>query len=193
MREDDRDDDALDADDLALVAKIKALPHEGTEPDWQALEAAIRAEVGDQAPKSPVSWRPRGAREARPPWWRNWRWIVPVWALATTAVIALVVVGRDRPIEHEASVVGPSRLDAGVVEVPAAPAREAMWLDGQAVELDDVEGSALDEIDGEARAAMAPEGDATGGILPLADYGWLDALDDDALVAAESWLNRKRS
>ena len=40
MREDDVPE--LDANDRALVTKLKDLPPEGTEPDWQALEAAIR-------------------------------------------------------------------------------------------------------------------------------------------------------
>ena len=173
-----REDDQLDSEDRALVAKLEELPPEGTEPDWQELEAAIRAEVGDDAPR---------------PWWRNWRWIVPVWALATTAVVALLVMRSGKPVEQH-SVVGPSRLDAGVVEPPAPGAAvNAMWLDGEAVELDDVNGAALDELDGEARAALAPEGDVTGGILPVADYGWIDTLDDEALVAAEDWLKRKRS
>jgi len=173
-----REDDPLDADDRALVAKLKELPPEGSEPDWQALEAAIRAEVGDDAPR---------------PWWRNWRWIVPVWVLATTAVVALLVMRGGKPVEHQA-VVGPGRLDAGVVESPApAAATSAMWLDGEAVELDNVDGSALDELDGEARAALAPEGDVTGGILPVADYGWIDTLDDEAVGVAEDWLKRKRS
>jgi hypothetical protein len=172
-----REDDQLDADDKALVAKLKALPPDGTEPDWQVLEAAIRAEVGEDAPR---------------PWWRNWRWIVPVWALGTTAVIAFVLL-RGSHVEQTAST-RPAQLDAGAHdEGPAAPAREAMWLDGEVVELDDVSGSALDELDGPARAALAPEGGVTGGILPVADYGWIDTLDDEALVAAEDWLARKKS
>ncbi|HEY5927069.1 MAG TPA: hypothetical protein VIV11_35520 [Kofleriaceae bacterium] len=173
MREDD-----LEPEDRALVAKLKQLPPEGNEPDWQQLEASIRAEVGDRAPR---------------PWWRNWRWIVPVWALATTAVIALLVLRDSDPVEHHA-VIGPTRLDAGVVETPAPPApTAALWLDGEVVELDEVAESTLDELDGEARAALAPEGDVTGGILPVADYGWVDALDEEALVAAEDWLKRNRS
>lgn len=170
MREDD-----LDTEDRALVSKLRELPPEGNEPDWQELEAAIRAQVGAEAPQ---------------PWWRNWRWIVPVWALATTAVIALVVLRSSTPAHHA---VAPSHFDAGVTEPPAAASTDVMWLDGELVELDDVPGSALDELDGAARAALAPEGDVTGGILPVADYGWIDELDDEALVAAEDWLKRKRS
>jgi len=192
MREDDAPE--LDADDRELVARLKELPPEGTEPDWQELEAAIRGEVGDQAPRPPASQRPWAARDARRPWWRNWRWIVPVWALATTAVIALVVMrGKHEPEQH---VIGPSMFDAGV---PSAPEQAmtttttALWLDGEAVQIDDVFGSALDELDGAARAALAPDDDISSGILPVADYGWLDTLDDEALVAAEDWLNRKRT
>ena len=173
MREDD-----LDPEDRALVAKLRELPPEGTEPDWQQLEAAIRAEVGDQAPR---------------PWWRNWRWIVPVWALAMTTVIAVVILRSDNPVEHQA-LTSTERLDAGIAEPAAPPApTSALWLDGELVELDEVSEATLDDLDGEARAALAPEGDVTGGILPVADYGWIDALDDEALVAAEDWLKRNRS
>ncbi|HEX5058371.1 MAG TPA: hypothetical protein VFV99_03380 [Kofleriaceae bacterium] len=177
MREDESPE--LDADDRALVAKLKDLPSEGTEPNWQELEAAIRAEVGDQAPR---------------PWWRNWRWIVPVWALATTAVIALVVMCSNHEPERQAVV--PAVFDAGVPSAPeqAEPTTTtALWLDGEAVQLDDVPGSALDELDGEARAALTPDDDVSNGILPATDYGWLDTLDDEAMVAAEDWLNRKRT
>jgi hypothetical protein len=161
MREDD-----LDADDRELVAKLQQLPPEGVEPDWQALEAAIRAEVGDDPPR---------------PWWRNWRWIVPVWALAMTTAIALLVLRSDEPVEHEAVAPG---FDAGVVEEqpPPAAATTAMWLDGEMVEVDD---AALEQLDAEARAALEPDEDVSGGILPVADYGWIDSLDDEAIVRAE--------
>jgi hypothetical protein len=172
MREDDHQ--PLDDDDRALVAKLRQLPPEGVEPDWQALEAAIRAEVGDQAPR---------------PWWRNWRWIVPVWALATTAVVALLVLRSDKPIEHQAVV--PARSDAGVSEEHPPAATAVMWLDGEMVEIGETD--ALDEIDAEARAALAPDPDVTGGLLPVSDYGWIDSLDDEAIARAEDWLKRKRS
>src|SRR3954454_2205349 len=92
----------LDDQDRELIAKLRALPPEGVEPDWQKLEAAIRAEVGDEAPR---------------PWWRNWRWIVPIWALATTAAVALLV-ARDHPIEKTAPTMP---LTSMHVETPAAP------------------------------------------------------------------------
>src|SRR3954469_9978333 len=89
MRNEDDLDNQLDDDDRALIAKLKALPPEGKEPDWQQLAASIRAEVGDAAPA---------------PWWRNWRWIVPVWALATTAVVTLVVTHGHGQAAHDQAI-----------------------------------------------------------------------------------------
>jgi hypothetical protein len=177
-----RDDD-LDPDDRALVARLRALPPEGNEPDWHELEAAIRAEVGDHVD---------AARHSRP-WWRNWRWIVPVWALATTAAVALLVTRGGPPAEPE--VVRGAARDAGAAPEPAQPEAEpvALWLDGDVVEIGEVPAAALDELDGEARAALAPDDDVSDGILPVADYGWIDTLDDAAVVAAEDWLKRNKS
>lgn len=179
MREDDELPE-LDGEERALIDKLRDLPPEGEEPDWQKLEAAIRAEVGDAAPR---------------PWWRNWRWIVPVWLLATTAVVALLVMRRPEPhvttaTRHDAGVFTPSQAPAPAAE-PAAV--NAMWLDGQAIELDDVSGAALDELDGAARAALRPDDESSGGILPATDYGWIDSLDDDSVARVDEWLKRKRS
>src|SRR5689334_14114377 len=161
MREDD-----LEPEDRDLIAKLKELPPEGEEPDWQALEAAIRAEVGDDAPR---------------PWWRNWRWIVPVWALATTAAVALLVVRNHAPEQQAvlvpgdaARLVAPVPVEPVAAEPAHAAAPTALWLDGEMVEVDEVPGSALDDIDGDARAALAPDTDVSGGILPVTDYGWID-------------------
>ena len=74
----------------------------------------------------------------------------------------------------------------------AAPAT-ALWLDGQLVELDDVPGAALDELDADVRRVLGPSDDVTGGILPVADYGWIDTLDDEAIARADDWLKRKKS
>jgi len=163
--------DDLDGEDRALIQQLRELPPEGNEPDWQALEAAIRAEVGDDAPR---------------PWWRNWRWIVPVWALATTAAVALIV------LHHHPE---PSRtvLRDPPVAAPPAPPAHAMWLDGEALDLDDIDEPALDTLDGDARAALDPDDDVTGGLLPILDYAWIDSLDESAIDRAETWLQRKRS
>src|SRR4051812_39433380 len=47
----------------ALLDQLRALPHEGSEPDWVAMERSIRQAVGDAVPR---------------PWWRNWRWLAPL-------------------------------------------------------------------------------------------------------------------
>ena len=99
---------SLGREDRALVAKLRALPPEGDEPDWQKLEAAIRAEVGDEAPR---------------PWWRNWRWLVPLGRSPTTAALAFVVIGRrtvDETVEHARTVRRCARRVA-----PPAPQRGA--------------------------------------------------------------------
>jgi hypothetical protein len=75
-------------------------------------------------------------------------------------------------------------------EPPASAAAAApllVWLDGNAVEVEDVEPGALpDEI--------ATEDDsAASGLLPAADLGWVDQLDDSALERAESWLAKRKS
>jgi hypothetical protein len=176
-------DDELDPEERALVARLRALPPEGNEPDWHELEAAIRAEICEQV---------GAARQSRP-WWRSWRWIVPVWAVATTAALALLVTRSGAPAEPQRT--RATVPDAGGAHDPARPAPEpiALWLDGEVVELDDVPTSALDELDGDARAALAPDDAVSAGILPVADYGWIDTLDDDAVVAAEDWLKRNKS
>src|SRR3954470_12789703 len=117
---------STDAADDALVAKLRALPAEGGEPDWRKLEAAIRAEVAPLA--MPM------------PWWRNWRWLVPIGAMAATAAIVLVVAmrhGEGRPSvaltsTHDASVVMPGEplgTDPANAVARNGTNAPAMWLD----------------------------------------------------------------
>src|SRR5215467_11575933 len=73
-----RDDAELRGDAEAtrgMLDQLRALPHEGVEPDWNKLESAIRDAVGPTVPR---------------PWWRNWRWLAPIGAFAATAAIAIV-------------------------------------------------------------------------------------------------------
>lgn len=167
----------LDEEDLALVGKLRALPPEGVEPDWQKLEAAIHAEVGDEAPR---------------PWWRNWRWIVPIWALATTAAVALLVM-RDQRVDN--TVMPPTPVMSKHVETPAPTATpatpgeaSAMWLDGEMVELEGVDETSFEPLDDSARAALdLDEPDDS------FDLHWIDELDDRAMDSVEQWLMHKRS
>jgi hypothetical protein len=154
-----------DEGDDEIIAKLKALPPEGQEPDWQKLEAAIRARVGDRAPTV---------------WWRNWKWIVPIWALATTAAVALIVLRNH----HEAA--PPQHAVTIPHREPAPPTRTVtnaptMWLDGEAVNVDGLDDSSLDALDQAARDALGP------------DEVSLEDLDDAALDRLEDWLDKERS
>ena len=154
----------LDNEDEEIIAKLKALPPEGEEPDWQKLEAAIRAQVGDRAPTV---------------WWRNWKWIVPIWALATTAAIALIVLRDHReapPPQHAVTI--PHHEPAPTRTVTNAP---AVWLDGDALNIDEIDDASLDVLDQAARDALD------------SDEVSLEDLDADALDRLEDWLDKERS
>jgi hypothetical protein len=201
-RDDDVEAPALRDEDVALIAKVRALPAEGEEPRWRELEAAIRAQVSSLPMPAP--------------WWRNWRWLVPIGALATTAAIVAVVTMRRSDDDHgarsvsirdDASVpVASEQRDTGeesrTERMERAP---AVWLDGESVELD--EATSPDAIDtvgaiGAADALALPDEtepaigsaeDVDDSMLPMTDYRWLDALDDDAVARVETFLARKRS
>lgn len=157
----------LDDDDLALVAKLRALPPEGVEPDWKKLEAAICAEVGDEAPRL---------------WWRNWRWIVPIWALATTAAIALLVTRDPAKPVVPAPVPFVAPIAVTPTPTPTVERAAAVWLDGELVE--------IGEGDVELPDAIATE-EALG--EDSFDLQWIDELDDREIESVEQWLQHKRS
>lgn len=165
----DPDDVELSDDEQQLVARLRALPGEGREPDWTQLEREIHAAVGPQIPL---------------PWWRQLRWLVPLGALGALAVILVIVSGQREPaqvavVAHDAAVAAPT--------VETRQPDTAVWLDGQAVEVgDEVDPSVLiydDVEDGDAIAGT--------GLLPADDLRWVDALDDRALDRAEHWLKKK--
>lgn len=167
-RVDDEPEDFTD-DDREIVAKLRALPPEGNEPDWQKLEAAIRAEVGDRAPTV---------------WWRNWRWIVPIWALATTAAVALIVLHNhhEPPVPTLTTTTHQEQPVTPVPEQHATTARApAMWLGGEAVDIDDLDEQSLDDLDQAARDAMG------------SDDVSLEDLDDAGLDQLEDWLEKNKS
>ena len=156
------DDDAaqLDADDESLVARLRALPSEGAEPDWAVLERSIRDAVGPSVPR---------------PWWRRWRWIVPIGALAATAAALLLW------LRHPASEPAPLTPET------ATPTM-AFWLDGQIIEVDESAPVALPDASDE----LATEGSGDG-FLPADDLGWIDSLDDKALDRADAWLAKEKT
>ncbi len=178
MRADDEPE--LDDADRALLARVRALPPEGGEPDWAALERSIRDAVGPDAPR---------------PWWKRWQRLVPIGGLAAVTAAALLWLHRAGPEPTPAPVALPAPQK---VEPPASAPEPAMamWLDGKIVDLDDVDPSAIldDDYDREAEAALATDdgsGD-TGGILPAGDLQWIDGLDDKALDRAEQWLEKRK-
>jgi hypothetical protein len=181
-REDDQPE--LDDQDRALLDQLRALPDVGAEPDWNALERAIRSAVGPDVPK---------------PWWRRWRWLAPVSELAATAAGALLWLHHPQSsppaaptAEQVPAHVTPAPEPATAAETPEM----AMWLGGKIVDLDEVDPAAIDDddLDREARAALATDegGGPNGGILPATDFGWIDSLDDSALDRAETFLERKK-
>ena len=153
----------------AMIAELRALPPEGTEPNWTVLEREIRAAVGPTVPRRPF---------------RLWRWLVPVGALAMTAAIAMLVIHHP----HDGlQVAAPAvRDDGGLLAAPitAPEAATGLWLDGHVVDVDDLDPAFLDDDDGDALA--------TGGLLPADDLHWIDSLDDSAIDRAETWLDKKK-
>jgi hypothetical protein len=183
MRADDDVDAELELDgaERELVRKLRGMPAQGGEPDWDALERSIRDAVGPDVPK---------------PWWKRWQFLVPIGALAATAAAALLWLHRPAPEVTAPTApvaIAPREVAPAPVDVPD-PAM-AMWLDGKIVDLDDVDPSAIldDDEDREAQSAFATESSGmAGGILPAGDLGWIDNLDDRALDRAEQWLDSKK-
>jgi len=164
----------LEVDDTrGMIEQLRALSPEGREPDWRAMEKRIAAAVD----------------EVKLPWWR--RWFVPVGALVMTAAVAMLWIHHtpDPEAVQPAPHVAIAPADAAVpAPVPAAQSTE-VWLDGQLVDVSDVDENALlDDLD--APDAVTAEDD---GLLPAGDLGWVDNLDDRALERAEHILEKKKS
>lgn len=177
----------------SVVGQLRALPPEGDEPDWAAMERSIRQAVAAEPPR---------------PWWRRWQWLVPAMTCATAAAVLIVLWPRrspgTAPGHGRAPDLGPGlHAPAPAVQPPAAPGDDvvALWLDGSEVDVDlsaagglpVAAGDALGDL--ELGAASPGDGDEPDdvGLLPAADLAWVDHLDDAALDRAERWLERPRS
>ena len=160
-----------------MIDQLRALPSEGTEPDWRALERRIAGAVD----------------AAKPPWWRRWLVIAPVGALAVAAAALLWL--HHAPEETKptpVAVVAPEHHEAAPEHHEAAPApaeSNEVWIDGKFVDVSDVDPDLLLDDTDEPPADVADD-DA---LLPASDLGWVDQLDDRALDRAEHWLERKKS
>ena len=150
-----------------MLAQLRALPHEGVEPDWNQLERAIRDAVG---PTVPV------------PWWRRWRWLAPIGALAATATAALLWLHHP-----EARQVTPDAAIARHAEPPAPTTTRRSG--GQIIDVGELDDTPVLDDPG----SIATGDDAPVGILPADDLGWVDDLDDGAAERAEHWLERKKT
>jgi hypothetical protein len=168
----------------ALLDQLRALPPEGAEPDWTAMERSIRASVGRDVPR---------------PWWRRWTWLAPAALVAAAAAVVLVMWSRSAP----GVVLGQPRAVRSVVDPDPRPADEvvALWLDGAEVDVDLSASDLLGDVapndpgdpadladpadpDNAAPTGAAPEQ----ALLPATNLAWVDGLDDDAIDRAERWL-----
>jgi len=148
-----------------MIDQLRALPPEGNEPDWRAMHARI-AKAIDEAPR---------------PWWR--RWFIPAGGLAVVVGAALLLL----TVRHDdvQAPPPPVAVKTPVVDaaVPVAPAQATeLWLDGQLVDVSNVDPEALFDDEVEAPDAVADDGDLT-----------VDQLDDKALDNLDRWLERKKS
>ena len=156
----------------SLLGQLRELPDEGAEPDWSAMERAIRDEVGPMVPRS---------------WWRGWRWLAPIGVLAMAGAV-LVLVLRTPEKSTDIGTREPERRDAGTPlapPIPDEPTTVPLWLDGAAVDVDLQTAELVVDED--------PADDAEVGLLPTGDLAWVDDLGDDDIAAAEAWLARKKS
>ncbi|HEY1549904.1 MAG TPA: hypothetical protein VGG28_18875 [Kofleriaceae bacterium] len=170
-----------EADELRAVldqarASAASSVEPARDPDWSALERQIREAVGPTVPM---------------PWWRRMRWLAPISTLATTAAIALIWL-HHAPADH--ATLAPR--DAGNVAIIAAPAPApappeaakptTMYIDGQVIDISNVDPEALVNDGTSDNTAAGNE------LLPAADYGWIDQLDDKAMDRAERWLATRK-
>jgi anti-sigma factor RsiW len=168
-----------------LVDQLRALPPAGDEPDWSAMERAIRHAV-DGVP-------------ARP-WWRRGRWWMPALTCATAAAVLVAAWPSVAPApEHAPPQDGAARAP-DERDPDAAGAIVPLWLAGGEVEVD-VDLAAASDIGGmfgDLDVGLEPAAEdnndevapptAEPGLLPAGDLAWVDRLDDAALERAEHWL-----
>ena len=162
-----------EAETKTVLDQLRSLPPEGTEPDWSAMERAIRHEVGPTVPRA---------------WWRPaWRWLVPATTLALAAAVFALWIPERAPADEPIAV---RPLDAGVPLAPVAAEATTMslWLDGQELEIDLAADDLLEDDD----TQLGEEDGLTPGLLPVDNLAWIDELDLEDVDVADAWLGRKK-
>ena len=163
-----------------VIDRLRSLPPEGTEPDWAAMERAIRAEVGEKVPRS---------------WWRSaWRWLAPATALALAAAVFALWIQERAPSEQRMVALPADAAMPLASAAPAAPELTTMslWLDGHEVEIDLAADELLESDADSQDNSLGEEDGLTPGLLPVDNLAWIDELDIDDVDVAEDWLGRKK-
>nr|HEX4316398.1 hypothetical protein [Kofleriaceae bacterium] len=180
-----------------VLDQLRALPPEGDEPDWAAMERAIGAAVGDRVPAKR--------------WWRGAvLWLVPAAAVAAAGIaIAVIGHGGDAPEARDHVAIVPPVAPTTAPQPPEAaePHHSFVYVDGQPIDLD---GATEEQIlDGLAKAKLtADDGDdddkakdakgkddddddaAPGddNLIGTANLAWVDHLDTGGLDKLEQVL-----
>jgi hypothetical protein len=159
-----------------LLSELRALPPEGSEPDWAAMERSIH----DAVAALPIR-----------PWYRRWQWLIPAMTCATAAAALAVLWTRPAAMTVSAPDLAaaqghPPRTTATIPEPVADPVL-ALWLDGRELVVDlSAPGVGDLELPDPAPADDIAD-DAS--LLPFAGLAWVDHLDDAAIDRAERWLS----
>jgi hypothetical protein len=150
-----------------ILAQLRALPEAAHEPDWAAMERSIGRAVGEKVPR---------------PWWSiSWRWALPVVACGAAAIAIVMVTRPDAPtapapIAHRVELPKPTTE-------PVHEAAPMVYLDGEAMDIDKIDPSVLDDLE-------TPDIANEDNLLPT-DH-WVDQLDDRALDRAERVLAKRK-
>lgn len=171
----------LDDKDNELVAKLRALPGEGTEPDWNQLAQRIHASL---------------PAEIRRPWWRTLlqpRWLAPILAgavgLTAVAVIATRTPETHAPvvaIQHDAGIDASREDETDVASEDEGAGDMLLWLDGTDVAVDSGADDALDVDD----LLLGESTERAEGLLTT-DDSWVDDLDDTDVAAVDRWIDQQ--
>lgn len=165
-----------------IVDQLRALPPAGDEPDWSAMERAIRHAV-DGVPVRP--------------WWRRRRWWMPALTCATAAAVLVAAWPSVAPAPLHAPPQDRAARAPDERDPDAAGAIVPLWLAGGEVEVDVAAAGDIGSMFGDLDVRLEPATEdndevapptAEPGLLPAGDLAWVDRLDDAALERAEHWL-----